>query len=94
MDKIKKGTWVEIQQVILKPEERAQTLPEDTKKVPYVMRASGFLLEDAEIGQETCIKTIIGRELKGKLVTVNPSYHHSFGSTVSELLTIGTEWEK
>ena len=94
MDKIKKGTWVEIQQVILKPEERAQTLPEDTKKVPYVMRASGFLLEDAEIGQSTRIKTIIGRELTGKLVTVNPSYHHSFGNTVSELLTIGTEWEK
>ena len=42
MSKIAKGTWVEIEQVILTPEERATNLPEDTKKTPYVLRVSGF----------------------------------------------------
>jgi len=94
MSGVTKGTWVEIQQVVLTPEERAQSLPDDTKKVPYLLRASGFLLEDAEMGGEARIQTIIGRRLSGKLITVNPSYSHSFGKTVFELLKIGTEYEK
>jgi len=93
MSKIEKGTWVEIEQVVLKPEERAPSVPEDTKQVPYVLRVSGFLLEAAELGAEVQIRTIIGRELSGVLRTVNPSYSHSFGTTVPELLTIGTEAE-
>jgi len=32
MAKIEKGKWVEIRQVILQPEERAQSLPEETKR--------------------------------------------------------------
>ncbi len=91
MEKIKKGTWVEIEQIVLKPEERAPTLPEDTRKVPYVLHVSGFLLEDTMPGQEARIKTVIGRELQGKVLVVNPSYTHSFGDTVPELLTIGLE---
>jgi len=94
MAKVAKGTWVEIEQIVLKPEERAPTLPEDTKKVPYVLRVSGFLLEDAELEQEARIRTRIGRELAGILKTVNPSYSHSFGTVVPELLTIGTEAEQ
>ena len=93
MSKIEKGTWVEIEQVVLKPEERAPSVPEDTKQVPYVLRVSGFLLEAAELGAKVKIRTIIGRELSGVLRTVNPSYSHSFGTTVPELLTIGTEAE-
>ncbi len=93
MSKIQKGTWVEIEQVILRPEERAPSLPEETKKVPYILHVSGFLAEDAELGGEVRIHTIIGRELSGKLITVNPSYSHSFGNTVPELLTIGTDKE-
>ncbi len=93
MSKIEKGTWVEIEQVVLKPEERAPSVPEDTRQVPYVLRVSGFLLEAAELGAEVKICTIIGRELSGVLRTVNPSYTHSFGTTVPELLTIGTEAE-
>ncbi len=42
MAKIEKGSWVEIEHIVLQPEERAQNLPEDTKKTPYVMRLSGF----------------------------------------------------
>lgn len=93
MKKIIKGTWVEIEQVILTPEERAPSLPEDTKKVPYVMRVSGFLVEDSEIGQMVKIRTIIGRELEGELKVINPSYSHSFGETVPEMLNIGLEEE-
>jgi len=94
MSIIPKGTWVEIEQVVLKPEERAASLPADTKQVPYILRVSGFLLDDAEIGQVVHVKTIIGRELSGELKVINPSYQHSFGTVVPELLTIGTEYEK
>ncbi len=94
MSKIAKGTWVEIEQVVLNPEERAASLPEETRKVPYLLRVSGFLVEEGEVGQTARIRTIIGRELTGTLRTVNPSYRHSFGTTVPELLTIGTEAEK
>lgn len=94
MEIIPKGTWVEIEEVILAPEQRAPSLPEETKKVPYVLRASGFLIKDGQPGKQVKIRTIIGRELTGILKTVNPSYSHSFGKTIPELLTIGTEWEE
>jgi len=93
MTKITAGTWVEIEKIILTPEQRAPTLPEDTKKVPYVLNVSGFLLEDAELGSEVRIRTLIGRELEGTLKTVNPSYEHTFGKVVPELLRIGLKEE-
>ena len=88
MNKVTKGTWVQIEQVLLTPAERAPSLPDDTRQVPYVLRVSGFLLGDAELDQEARIRTLIGRELSGALKTVNPSYTHSFGETVPELLEI------
>jgi len=51
----------------------------------------GFLEEDAEIGQEVTVRTIIGRSLKGKMIAVNPPYEHNFGRTIPELLTVGKE---
>ncbi len=90
---IQPGTWVEIEQVILTPEQRAPSLPEDTKQVPYILHVSGFLLEPANLGEPAKIRTMIGRELSGLLKTINPSYGHSFGETVPELLSIGTERE-
>jgi hypothetical protein len=88
-----KGSWVEIEDVVLRPEERVPTLPEDTRATPLLMRASGFLLEGAELGARVRIRTIIGRELEGRLRRELPSYGHGFGTTVPELLTIGTEAE-
>jgi hypothetical protein len=88
MTKVTTGTWVQIEQILLTPAERAPTLPEDTRQVPYVLRVSGFLLEDAELEKDARIRTLIGRELSGALKTVNPSYTHSFGETVPELLEI------
>ena len=90
MTNVIQGTWVEIEQVVLTPAERAPTLPADTRQVPYVLRVSGFLLDDAELDQVVRIRTLIGRVLSGTLKTVNPSYTHSFGQTVQELLDIGT----
>jgi 2-amino-4-ketopentanoate thiolase alpha subunit len=91
MTKVNTGTWVQIEQVLLTPAERAPTLPEDTRLVPYVLRVSGFLLDDAELDSEARIRTLIGRELSGALRTVNPSYTHSFGETVPELLEIAID---
>ena len=98
MTTVSKGTWVEIEQVILTPAQRAATVPDDTRQTPLVMRVSGFLTADIalaviETASAVTIRTIIGRELTGKLVTVNPSYSHSFGATMPELLTIGTLYE-
>ena len=90
MSMFKAETWVEIEKIILAPEDRAPSVPEDTNRVPYVMRASGFLQADSELGQIVKIRTMIGRELEGKLITVNPSYSHSFGKVVPEILKIGT----
>jgi hypothetical protein len=93
MNKIPKGTWVEIEQVVLQPAQRSASLPEDTKKVPYILRVSGFLQSDADLGDLVEIKTIIGRTIAGELKVILPSYAHSFGTVVPELLTIGTEYE-
>ena len=30
---IKKGTWVEIEEIVLTPEDRAKNIPEETKKI-------------------------------------------------------------
>ncbi|HMM35661.1 MAG TPA: 2-amino-4-oxopentanoate thiolase subunit OrtA [Thermoanaerobaculia bacterium] len=86
---VAKGTWVGIESVVLTPEERAPGLPEDTAATPYVLRLSGFLAEEAEVGQQVSVTSLIGRTHRGVLREVNPSYDHSFGATVPELLQIG-----
>jgi len=94
MSLVPKGTWVEIEQIVLTPEQRASALPEETRKVPYVLRVSGFLSEAGELGKEVFIETIIGRILRGTLREVNPSFSHGFGKTIPELLMIGTDKEE
>ena len=91
MSTVPSGTWVEVGRTVLPAEERAPGLPADTAAVPLVLRVSGFLLEPAVVGQPARIRTLIGREQSGTLLVVNPSYTHTFGETVPELLTIGTE---
>lgn len=90
--KVKKGDWVKIYNVVLRVEERAGNLPEDTKNVPLEMWDKGFLLnEEANIGDEVEIETYIGRQAKGTLVEVNPYWDHDYGKTVPELLYIGRQ---
>jgi 2-amino-4-ketopentanoate thiolase alpha subunit len=91
MSTIPAGTWVEVGRTVLSAEQRAPGLPADTAAVPLMLRVSGFLLEPTVLGQPARIRTQIGREQAGTLLAINPSYTHSFGETVPELLTIGTE---
>jgi len=88
---IKKGSWVRIYDVVLESTERSPNLPEDTKKVPLEMWNKGFLLKDAEIGEQVSVKTLTSRIVKGKLLEENPTYTHSFGKFVPEILPIGRQ---
>jgi hypothetical protein len=91
MSLIPKGKWVEIEQTILTPAERAPQVPDDTRATPYLLHVSGFLQNEAVMGEDATVLTLIGRRLSGRLVNANPAYTHSFGTTVEELLLIGKE---
>ncbi len=85
---VKKNAWVQIHKIILKPEERSQNLPEDTKKVPLEMWVKGRLLADACINEVVSIKTTTGRIETGVLIHENPAYLHTYGNFVPEILEI------
>ncbi len=82
---IKKNSYVEIEVTILKNNERAPRVPEDTKLVPLKMRVKGVLLSDAKIGDNVKIKTDTNRVEEGILIKNNPAYLHNFGDFVKEL---------
>ncbi|MGE5631222.1 MAG: 2-amino-4-oxopentanoate thiolase subunit OrtA [Caulobacteraceae bacterium] len=88
MSEAKKGDWVQIHQIVLKPEERAPQVPDDTKKVPLELWVKGIALHDAEIGETIEVVTTTGRKVKGELTAVNPRYIHDFGNFVPELLKV------
>jgi hypothetical protein len=85
------GGWVEIRRTVLEPAERAPQVPEDTREVPLEMRARGFLLNPANLGDEVEIQTVAGRRLHGILSAVEPAYTHGFGPRIPELLAIAGE---
>jgi len=92
MDKAKKGEWVRIHTVVLKPGKRAPKLPEETLQVPLEMWVKGALLEEnASLGDDVTVRTITGRVVKGRLDSIRPSYRHSFGSFMPVLQDIGIE---
>lgn len=92
MSDAKKGDYVQIHEIVLKPEERTGKLPEDTKKVPLELWVKGFLNHDANFHDEVEITTLTGRKVKGELVSVNPRYEYGFGEEyVPELLNIGRQ---
>ena len=86
-----KNTWVEIGAIVLHKDQRAPNLPVDTKQVPLEMRVKGFLLHDAEIGEEAEIITPSGRAVRGVLTEINPAYTHMFGRPIPELSPIAAE---
>lgn len=87
MSKIPKGTWVEVERTLVSADRRMPVRALDPAKLPsYMVRVSGFLLEDAELGQQVRIRTINGKIHIGKLRIQSPSYGHSFGHTVPELM--------
>ena len=82
----KKNDWVQIHIDVLKPEERATNIPEDTRHVPLEMWVKGHLVNDeAEIGDTVTIKTKTGRTVTGTMCALNPSFTHNFGNYVPEL---------
>lgn len=93
--KAEKGDLVQVHIIVLEPGERATNLPEETKAVPYEGWLKGFLLEEqAEIGQEVRIETLIGRQLSGVLTEINPVYDHNFGKPLPQINFIGKQaWE-
>jgi len=86
---IAKNTWVRIHKIILRPEERAENVPDDTKKVPFEMWDKGFLLAEANLGDEVQVRTASGRIISGNLLEANPAFHHDYGDFVLEILQIG-----
>lgn len=90
-EKIAKGTWVEISNIVLEAGKRAPHIPDDTKKVPLELRTKGFLTRAAVVGGQAEIETVVGRRLVGALITVNPAYTHGFGPPVIQLTKVGNE---
>ena len=85
----KKGDWVRIHSILLKPEDRAAGIPADTAGVPVEMWQKGFLRDvNAAPGDKVGVETVTGRKVRGTLVEVFPVYRHSFGSFVPEILEI------
>ena len=84
----KKGDWVRIHSIVLKAEERTAKLPEDTKACDLEQWTKGFLLADAEIGDEVEVETVVGRVEKGTLIDDFPYYDHSYGKFVPELIEV------
>ncbi len=92
MSDARKGDLVQVHKIILKPDQRPNTLPECTRAVPYEGWLKGFLInESANFGDEVKIETSIGREISGVLTQVNPTYDHNFGIPQKELVYIGNE---
>ena len=84
----KKGDWVRIHSVVLKAEERTAKLPDDTQKCDLEQWKKGFLLADANLGDEVEVETAVGRIVKGTLIDEAPYYDHSYGKFVPELIAI------
>ena len=88
----KKGDWVRIHNIVLRSEDRASSIPEDTAKVDLEMWNKGFLLnENAKIGEHVEVETIIGRRTEGTLIEIDPYWSHSYGKAVPEILYIGKQ---
>ena len=83
------GQWVEIGWTALTVGDRAETIPESTKMLPLYARVKGFALDAGEVGEQVRVETVSGRILQGELLTVDPTYSHSFGKPQPELLSIG-----
>lgn len=86
---IKKGTWVEIEEVVLTPDERSTSIPEETKKTPLMVWIRGNCLSDCYIGEIVKVETLTGRIMEGKVVEEKPGYDYGFGKYVEEIAFIG-----
>jgi hypothetical protein len=83
--------WVEIGFVVLEPGERTGHLPEDTRSMPYYVRVKGFAEGKPQVGQTVTVETLLGRQVTGEVLRVDPEYGHGFGRPVEELIEAGRE---
>ena len=83
--------WVEIGFVVLEPGERTAHLPEDTRSVPYHVRVKGFADGEPQMGQTVTVETLLGRQVQGRVLRIDPEYGHGFGRPVRELIEAGKE---
>ncbi len=87
-----KGDWVQLFKALLKPGERAPSIPEETAAVPLTMKVKGFLLgSEAAPGDWISARTVTGRLVQGELIEVNPHYPIDFGEPQAELMRAGLE---
>jgi len=87
----KAGEWVEVERVLLEPEERASNLPADTASQPLLTWVKGFATAEAVLGEELAIETMTGRRVTGRLSAINPGYFHTFGQPIRELSHVGID---
>jgi hypothetical protein len=85
------GTWVELQLTVLAASQRPSNIPSDTRSHDFVARVRGFLLEPARLGEEARIRSLAGREIRGRLDAASPRNPADFGDPVAELLQVGVE---
>lgn len=88
---IKKGSWVEVEKIVLEPWERSSAIPEETRSTPLKVWIRGNCLSDCNLGEDTEVETLAGRILKGMVVEEKPGYKHGFGEYVEEISFIGKQ---
>ncbi|MCB2288963.1 2-amino-4-ketopentanoate thiolase [Clostridium sp. CS001] len=88
---IKKGTWVEVEEIVLVPEDRAKNIPDETKNTPLKCWTRGNCLSDCELTGTVQIETNVGRIASGTVVEIEPGYYHTYGKYVQEVSNIGKQ---
>ena len=83
--------WVEVESVLLTPEERSKALPPETADKPLMVWVKGFALAGAAMGEELSVTTMTGRTVTGRLSAINPGYTHTFGEPIPELTHVGRD---
>ncbi|MEG1917920.1 MAG: 2-amino-4-oxopentanoate thiolase subunit OrtA [Oscillospiraceae bacterium] len=82
------GDWVQISNVVLPAGSRAPQVPADTQNCDLVMWVKGYAQSEANEGDTLEVITPTGRRETGALCDVDPSYTHSYGKFVPELLQV------
>ena len=82
---------LEIERVVLPAGSRAPHIPADTAEIDFVARVRGFLVETAPIGSAATVRTLLDREVTGRLTDVNPRNPANFGDPVPALLEVGAD---
>lgn len=91
----KRNDWVRIHSVVLRAEERTARIPDDTKKCDLEQWTKGFLQDEyAEIGDIVTVRSAANRIVQGTLIEEAPTYTHSYGKFVPEIIQIDEQVRK